>query len=100
MRKGSDSVFTSRCADGPDRPSREADPVNERAAPAPEVQFNRYPPPSLVRVVKDRSVDENRSRSALVETALTDVLSRAAPGSGQDAADPAAGAGSSPRSLR
>ena len=40
------------------------------------VQFNVYLPPGLVKAFKHRAVDEGRSLSAVVETALTDYLSR------------------------
>jgi len=44
--------------------------------PAAKVQFNVYLPPTLVKAFKHRAVDEGRSLSAVVETALTDYLSR------------------------
>jgi hypothetical protein len=44
--------------------------------PAPKVQFNVYLPPALVKAFKHRAVDEGRSLSAVVETALTEYLSR------------------------
>ena len=41
-----------------------------------KVQFNVYLPPGLVKAFKHRAVDEGRSLSAVVETALSDYLSR------------------------
>jgi hypothetical protein len=40
-----------------------------------KVQFNVYLPPSLVRSIKHQAVDEGRSLSAVVETALVQYLS-------------------------
>lgn len=44
--------------------------------PVAKVQFNVYLPPDLVKAFKHRAVDEGRSLSAVVVTALSEYLSR------------------------
>ena len=40
------------------------------------MQVNVYLPPELVREAKHRAIDENRSLSAVVESALRDYVGR------------------------
>ncbi|MEA4945397.1 MAG: CopG family transcriptional regulator [Propionicimonas sp.] len=47
-----------------------------------KVQFNIYLPPTLVRRIKHRAIDEGSSLSALVERVLADYLN-AAPEAGR-----------------
>lgn len=43
-------------------------------SPPPKVQFNVYLPPELVKEFKHRAIDEGRTLSAVVGSALTAYL--------------------------
>ena len=47
--------------------------------PPAKVQFNVYLPPGLVKEFKHRAIDEGRSLSAVVESALVAYLSSKEP---------------------
>lgn len=47
--------------------------------PQPKVQFNVYLPPELVKELKHRAIDEARTLSAVVESALALYLATTHP---------------------